>query len=128
MRDERVSKLAGFTYKGGGTMWSWMLHRVTGIGMVVFIGLHVVSAFAIQNMGSDAGKFINTIYEAWLFQAFIYFCVIFHALNGARVILLDTYPKLIQYQREATWLQWLIFIPIYGLTLLVLIQRGLSGG
>jgi succinate dehydrogenase / fumarate reductase, cytochrome b subunit len=109
-------------------MLSWVLHRISGLGMIVFVGMHVVAAFSLQQYGSGIGKAINTVYESWPFQCFIYFCVIFHALNGARIIILDVWPKLLQYQREATWLQWLIFIPTYGLTLLVLIQRGLSGG
>ena len=119
--------LEGLKYRGGTTMWSWMLHRISGVGMIVFVALHVFSAFLLQNLGSDVGKLYNSVFESWPFQSFIYFCVIFHVLNGARIIVLDTWPKLLQYQREATWLQWLIFIPVYGLTLLILIQRGLGG-
>ncbi|MCL4505141.1 MAG: hypothetical protein M1434_03915 [Chloroflexi bacterium] len=119
--------LEGLRYRGGATMWSWMLHRISGVGLIVFVAMHVVSAFLLQNLGSDVGKIYNSVFESWAFQSFIYFCVIFHALNGARIIVLDTWPKLLPYQREATWLQWLIFIPVYGLTLLILIQRGLGG-
>jgi succinate dehydrogenase / fumarate reductase, cytochrome b subunit len=124
----RSPGLEGFGYKGGSTMWSWMLHRVSGLGMIVFIGMHVVSAFLLQQYGSGVGKVFNTLYESWPFQAFIYFCIIFHAINGARIIILDTWPQLLVFQREATWLQWLIFTPIYGLTLLIMVQRGLAGG
>ncbi len=120
--------LQGLRYRGGTTMWSWALHRVSGVGMIVFVAMHVVSAFLLQNLGSDVGKLYNTVFESWIFQSFIYFCVIFHVLNGTRVIILDTWPKLLEYQREATWMQWLIFVPVYGLTLLVLVQRALSGG
>ena len=120
--------LKGFGYKGGGPMWSWVLHRITGAGMILFVALHVVAAFLLQQYGSGIGKAINVVYESLPFQAFIYFCVIFHALNGARIIVLDLWPQMLQYQREATWLQWLTFIPIYGLTLFLLIGRGLSGG
>jgi succinate dehydrogenase / fumarate reductase cytochrome b subunit len=120
--------IEGLRYRGGGPMLAWMLHRISGVGMIVFIGLHVLSAFLLQQYGSGVGKAINTVYESWPFQAFIFFCVIFHTLNGARVIVLDKWPQLLQYQREATWLQWLIFIPIYGLALFLLVQRGLSGG
>lgn len=120
--------LEGLRYRGGGTMISWMLHRITGLGIVLFVSLHVVAAFLLLQSGSNVGKAINTIYESWLFQAFIYFCVIFHVLNGARIIILDMWPQLLAYQREATWLEWLIFIPVYGLSLLLLVQRGLTGG
>ena len=128
MNASRRVGLSGLRYKGGGTMWSWMLHRVSGLAILLFVGLHVVAAFTLQQYGSGIGKAINTVYEAWPFQAFIYFCIIYHALNGARIVVLDVWPQLLAYQREATWLQWLIFLPIYALTLFILVQHSLSGG
>jgi succinate dehydrogenase / fumarate reductase cytochrome b subunit len=74
------------------------------------------------------GTSVNIIYEDWRFQIFIYFCVLFHALNGLRIILLDIWPQFLKYQREAIWLQWLIFIPIYVLTVLIMIQTAMSAG
>jgi succinate dehydrogenase / fumarate reductase cytochrome b subunit len=120
--------LEGLRYRGGGTMITWMLHRITGLGIILFVSLHVVAAFLLLQLGSDVGKAINTVYESWLFQAFVYFCVIFHVINGTRVIVLDVWPQLLTYQREAIWMEWLIFIPVYGLSLLLLVQRGLTGG
>ena len=117
----------GVRYKGGGPMWAWMIHRVTGLGMVVFVALHVVSAFFVLRGGNDVAAAINSVYESWPFQMFIYFCVIFHALNGLRIIVLDVWPKLMQFQHEAIWLQWLIFIPVYGLVVLLMVQRWLAG-
>jgi succinate dehydrogenase / fumarate reductase cytochrome b subunit len=117
----------GLAYRGGGPMWSWMLHRVSGLGMIVFVGLHVVSAFFVLRGGNDAAAAINSVFEAWPFQIFIYFCVIFHALNGLRVIIMDLWPGLMRFQHEAIWLQWLAFIPIYSLTVLLMILRGLGG-
>ena len=107
---------------------TWILHRISGLGIILFISLHVVSSFFTLEMGSDLAIAYNTFYESIYFQVFIYFCVIFHALNGLRIIILDTWPKLVEYQHEVTWLQWLIFIPIYGLTIFVMLQRALAGG
>jgi len=49
-------------------------------------------------------------------------------LNGLRIIILDTWPQLLEYQREVFWLQWLIFIPVYGLTIAVMVLDLFSGG
>jgi len=108
-------------------MWAWMIHRITGAGMIVFVTLHVVSAFFVLRGGNDVATAINSVYESWPFQMFIYFCVIFHALNGLRIVVLDLWPKLMQFQHEALWLQWLIIIPIYGLTVVLMFQRWLGG-
>jgi len=52
----------------------------------------------------------------------------FHGLNGLRILILDTWPQLLEYQREVTWLQWLVFIPVYGLTVFIMIQYAVSSG
>ena len=120
--------LQGLRYQGGGPMLAWVLHRIGGLAMVIFVGMHILSSFAMQQFASDLGTTLNTIYEFWPFQAVLFFFVIFHALNGLRIILLDLAPKYLKYQREATWLQWIVFIPLYGMTVFVMIMNGLAGG
>jgi succinate dehydrogenase / fumarate reductase cytochrome b subunit len=126
--NRKVGFFQGLKYQGGGPMLAWMLHRITGLGILAFVGLHVLSSFFMQQMGSDVATFINSIYEHWVFQIFVAFFVLFHALNGLRIAILDIWPKFLTYQREALWLQWSIFVPVYCLTIYVLIQRSLAGG
>jgi len=126
--NRKVGFFQGLKYQGGGPMLAWMLHRITGIAILVFVGLHVVSSFFMQQTGSDTATFINTIYEHWTFQIFVAFFVLFHALNGFRIAILDIWPKFLVYERETLWLQWFIFIPVYGLTIFILIQNALAGG
>jgi succinate dehydrogenase / fumarate reductase cytochrome b subunit len=109
-------------------MIAWMLHRITGVGILIFVSLHVVSSFFMQQVNSDLATSINTIYESWIFQLVIIFFVIFHALNGLRIAILDLWPQFQVYQREALWLELIIVLPVYGLTAFILVQRGLSGG
>ena len=126
--NRKVGFFQGLRYQGGGPMFTWMLHRITGVAILVFVGLHVISSFFMQQTGSEAATFINSIYENWIFQIFVAFFVLFHALNGLRIAVLDLWPKFLTYQREALWLEWTIFVPVYGLTVFVLIQRSLAGG
>ena len=116
-----------FTYRGGGPMLSWALHRISGLTMVLFVGMHVISSFFMQQFGSDLATSINIIYESIYFQFVVIFIVFFHAINGLRIIILDLWPKLLEYQREATWVQWLVFIPLYGMTVIVMILYQLGG-
>jgi len=125
--NRKVGLLAGAKYKGGGPMLAWVLHRITGLGMIVFVALHVIASFLTQQLGSDLGILINTVYQSLVFQLFVIFGVLFHGVNGLRIIALDIWPKLIRHQKEATWLEWFVIIPIYGLTVFVMIQRYLAG-
>lgn len=120
--------LKGLKYRGGSPMLVWVMHRIGGLCIVLFVSMHVISSFFMQQVGSDVATFINTIYESVYFQLFIYFFVLFHAINGLRIILMDFWPKLQRFQREMIWIEWIIFIPVYGLTVFIMIQSALQAG
>ena len=123
----KVGLAAGVKYKGGGPMLAWALHRISGLGIITFVTLHVLASFLTQQLGSDIGITINIIYESIYFQLFIAFCAIFHGVNGFRIILLDIWPRLIRYQKESTWLEWFVILPLYLLTAFIMIRRFLAG-
>ena len=124
----RVSLRSGLRYRGRQGMLNWILHRITGLGIVLFVGLHIIASFFGQQFGDDLAFAINAIYESWQFQIFVYFSVLFHAINGARLALMDLFPSLMRFQSELIWLQWLIFIPAYGLPVFIMVQTALQGG
>lgn len=117
----------GLTYRGGGPMLTFLLHRITALGIILFVGLHILASFTMQQLGGTLGTTINIIYESWWFQIFVVFCVIFHTFNGLRITILDFFPRMLKFQREATWLEWAIIIPLYGLTVFILFYTGLIG-
>ncbi len=122
-----VSLMQGLSYQGKGPMLTFILHRVSGVSMVVFVGLHILASFFLnQPSFARTGIFINSIYENWIFQLYIFFCALFHIINGLRITVLDLWPKLIEHQREAIWLEWLIFLPIFGLAAYLLVLGGLG--
>ena len=123
----KVGLLAGAKYKGGGPMLAWALHRISGLSIIIFVALHVLASFLTQQLGSDLGITINIIYESIYFQLVIAFFAIFHGINGFRIILLDIWPRLIRYQKESTWLEWFVILPLYLLTAFIMIRRFLAG-
>jgi succinate dehydrogenase / fumarate reductase cytochrome b subunit len=125
--NRKVGLIAGAKYKGGGPMLAWALHRISGLGIILFVALHVIASFLTQQMGSDLGISINILYESIYFQLFIVFCAIFHGVNGFRIIVLDIWPRLIRYQKESTWLEWFVILPLYLLTAFIMIRRFLAG-
>jgi succinate dehydrogenase / fumarate reductase cytochrome b subunit len=117
-----VSLATALRYKGQGPMLAFVLHRIGGLGMAIFITIHILASF----MGGKTGAFLNAIYENWLFQIFIFFCVLFHAINGLRITIVDLFPKLLPYEREAIWVEWAVFIPLYLIAVFVIIRT--AGG
>lgn len=118
-----VSLAIALRYKGQGPMLTYILHRIGGLGMVIFVTVHILASF----LGGKGGILVNSIYENWLFQIFIFFCALFHAINGLRITIFDLWPKLIVHQREAIWVEWAVFLPIYGIAVYVIVHTALGG-
>jgi len=120
--ERNVSLATALRYKGQGPMLSFILHRIGGIGMAVFITVHILASF----LGGSIGGLLNTIYENWLFQIFIFFCVLFHAINGLRITIVDLFPRLLVHEREAIWVEWAVFLPIFAIAVFVILRT--AGG
>ncbi|MDO4241909.1 MAG: succinate dehydrogenase, cytochrome b556 subunit [Microbacteriaceae bacterium] len=98
--------VGGTLYRGGEGMWSWVLHRITGIALYFFLLVHVLDTALIRVSPEAYNAVIGTyknpimgIGELGLVAA-----VIFHALNGLRVILVDYWSKGAKYQRAMFWI------------------------
>ncbi len=101
-------------YKGQGPFLTFILHRIGGAGMAIFVTMHVLATFA-SKQGLIVGEYINYIYMSPPFQIFVLFCVLFHVINGLRITILDLFPqKLIPYHRQAIMIEWVVFIIIFG--------------
>jgi len=118
-----VSLVQALRYRGQGPMLTFILHRIGGLGIVIFVTVHILSSFG----GGNVGILLNTIYEHWIFQIFIFFCALFHAINGLRIVILDLWPKLIEHQREAIWVEWGIFLPVYAIAVIIIVRSALGG-
>jgi succinate dehydrogenase / fumarate reductase cytochrome b subunit len=123
----QVSLVEGFKYRGGAPMLVWVLHRVSGIGITLFVGMHIAASFSSQLFGLEIAKSLNAFYMSPLFQVVVFFCALFHAINGLRITVLDLWPKLIEHQREAIWVEWAVFLPIYSLAVYVIIRTAMGG-
>jgi succinate dehydrogenase / fumarate reductase, cytochrome b subunit len=114
--------LQGLRYQGGINQLSWRINRWSGIGIALFVSLHMLASLSTQVFGSNpVADTINTIYMSVWFQIVVVFIVYFHALHGIRVILLDFWPKFLEYQKEITWAQFLIFLPLFIMTAMIML-------
>ncbi len=93
-------------YRGAIGQWSWVLHRVTGLGVVLFLTLHVIdTSWAV--FYPDLYVKAIAIYQTPLFtigEFALTACVVYHALNGIRIGIFDAKPELWRYQAKAAQL------------------------
>jgi succinate dehydrogenase / fumarate reductase cytochrome b subunit len=96
--------------------WSWVLHRVTGLGVVFFIVLHIIdTSWAV----SYPAEYVRAIaeYQSPLFtigEFALVAAVVYHALNGFRIIIFDYKPEWWRYQSTAA-------LAVLGASVLILI-------
>jgi len=123
----RVTLPSALRYRGGWPYVSWLLHRISGIGILFFVGMHVVAAFFLYSTQGGAtnavANFLTDLYEGLPMQVFILFAVLYHAMHGLRLIILDMFPKLWEFNREVMWVQWALFLPMFLLPAALMIMR-----
>lgn len=86
-------------------MWTWVLHRVTGVALFFFLLVHVLDT-ALVRVSPEAYNAVIDTYKTPivnLLEVGLVGAVLFHALNGLRVILVDFWSRGPRYQRQMTW-------------------------
>lgn len=92
-------------YRGAIGQWSWVLHRLTGLGVVFFLVLHVIDTSWAVFYPELYEKAIAT-YQTPLFtigEFGLVFAVVYHALNGLRIAVFDFKPEWWRYQKQAAY-------------------------
>lgn len=92
-------------YRGDPGMWSWALHRITGVTVFFFLFVHVLDTALVRvspTTYDEALEIYKTPVVA-LMEMGLVFCVLFHALNGVRVILIDFWSQGPRYQKQMLW-------------------------
>ncbi|WP_193046050.1 succinate dehydrogenase, cytochrome b556 subunit [Mycolicibacterium baixiangningiae] len=101
-------------YRGDPGMWSWVLHRITGAAIFFFLFVHVVDT-ALVRVSPEAYNAVIETYKTpiiGLMEIGLVGAVLYHALNGIRVILIDFWSKGPRYQRQMLWVVAGVFITV----------------
>ncbi|TAL24599.1 MAG: succinate dehydrogenase, cytochrome b556 subunit [Frankiales bacterium] len=102
---DAVQAPAGTLYRGREGMWSWVAHRVTGVLIFFFLFAHVLDT-ALVRVSPDSYDRIMDTYKTPLvnlMEVGLVGAVLFHALNGIRVMLIDFWAKGTRYQKQMTY-------------------------
>ena len=105
-------------YKGQSGMWSWLLHRITGLGILLFLFIHIVDV-SMLSFGPDVYNPSVTLFDYWvvrLLSLALVGAVLYHAFNGVRIMAIDFWRKGSRYQRVMFWIVLavtiIVFIPM----------------
>lgn len=124
----------GPLYKGHEGQYSWLLHRVTGVAIILFLFAHVVDT-AVVGWGPEAYNRVASVYHnpfIRLLELGLVAAVLYHSFNGVKIMLIDFFPQLTRHIRTLGIATSLLFvgsmIPITWIMGSAIVELLLDGG
>src|SRR6188474_318121 len=94
-RIQSPKRPAGTVYRGREGMWSWVLHRITGVAIYFFLLVHILDT-ALVRVSPEAYNAVIGTYKnpiMGLGEVALVGAVAYHAYNGLRIILVDFWSQ-----------------------------------
>lgn len=100
-----VKAPVGTLYRGREGMWSWVLHRVTGFLVFLFLLVHVTDTAMVRVSPATYDRVIGTYHNPimGLLEAGLVAAILLHAFNGLRIVLIDFWSKGTKYHKTLLW-------------------------
>ena len=89
-------------YKGREGQWAFFLHRLSGLAILAYFLIHVIS-ISLFVFGEKTYMAVHLTYDFILFRLALIAVaagVTYHAMNGLRIIVMDFTGKGVAYQRQ----------------------------
>ncbi|MEX2541085.1 MAG: succinate dehydrogenase, cytochrome b556 subunit [Trueperaceae bacterium] len=90
-------------YRGREGQWAFILHRLSGVALALYLLLHVVDISLVMYGPEGPFNAFLAFYHRWPFRiglVMIMAAVVYHAFNGLRIILMDFTEWGVKYQRS----------------------------
>ena len=123
---------AGTVYRGHEGMWSWVLHRITGVAIFFFLLVHVLDTALVRVSPQTYNGVIDTYKQPimGLGELVLVAAIVFHAFNGLRIILIDFWSVGTKHQRAMFWIVialWVVLMAGFAPRQLMVIISEVSG-
>lgn len=121
MSTSSLTKITGITYlrimarsRGWPYIASWA-HRITGVMLVIYVLFHIMTLSTLRNPDAFESKmkFFASVFPLFL-EWFLAVPVIYHALNGGRLILYELFEN----RQDQVLLKWVLGLSVSYLLLL----------
>jgi succinate dehydrogenase / fumarate reductase cytochrome b subunit len=91
-------------YRAKSGQWAFVSHRVTGFLVFMFLLLHIVDV-SLVNIDTELYDRVHELYGNILLRLFecgLLLALLYHSLNGIRIVLVDFFPGAIRNERALT--------------------------
>ena len=101
-------------YRGREGMVAWAFHRISGVAILLFVVLHVIDIFLVganSQLYDEVLVFYASV-PGRILEVLLGAALLYHALNGLRIIIIDLWPSMTAYHRQIWWASWVIFVVV----------------
>jgi succinate dehydrogenase / fumarate reductase cytochrome b subunit len=116
-------------FRGREIYFAWLLHRISGLAIVLFLFLHIVDT-SLVGFGPGAYDTFVSVYRFPPFRVLevaLVAAVLYHGINGMRVIAVDFFENTNGIQRQLWWLVWLVFAVMFVPAAIVMLRFVVAG-
>lgn len=102
-------------YRGREGQWAFVLHRLSGVALALYLLLHVLDISLVMYGPDGPFNAFLAFYHQWPFRVgliLIMAAVVYHAFNGLRIILMDFTSWGTKYHRQ-------LWYGVLGITTLI---------
>ena len=115
-------------YRGSEGMLAWAFHRISGIAIWAFILLHVLDIWLV-GVNPELYNEVLQVYASTpgrVMEALLGAALLYHALNGLRIVIMDFWPRMTRYHRQLWYANWVVFV-VVGVPVVVQIMAPAFG-
>jgi len=95
--------------------WAWLLHRLSGVAVLLFLVMHVFDTMLVSFGPGPYETFVR-YYRTPFFrvmEVLLAGALLYHGINGLRVIALDFWQEGTQLQRRLWYAAWILFLAVF---------------
>lgn len=119
-----------YFYRGREGMWAWLLHRVAGVSILLFLIAHIADTSLVL-FGPKWYNHAVQLYARPLFrvgEVGLAAAILFHSLNGIRITIIDFWSGGARVQRRMFYAVAAGFIVLFTPLAYVMLRPIFGGG
>jgi succinate dehydrogenase / fumarate reductase cytochrome b subunit len=107
--------------------WSWLLHRITGVILVIYLFMHLLALSSSTGGASKFNTWISSLQTplTHVLEIGLAAVVAFHLLNGLRITVADFF-FLTKPHKTIFWVAMVIFLIFMVITAVLFLGRAFS--
>src|SRR5438874_9080089 len=112
-------------YRGREGYWAWIFHRISGLGVLVFLILHIFDTMLVGFGPAAYDHTVESLYRnpiGRVGEVLLVAALVYHSANGLRIIAIDFWESAARLQRQLWYCVWALFLALFVPAALIMLR------